>query len=71
VAVDQAPALNEAALLQLRRTHAATNICWMSENEELVGYAQLASGPEWSAGQLVVAPEPSAAGHRHSAAAAS
>jgi len=45
VAVDQAPALNEAALLQLRRTHAATK------------YAQLASGPEWSAGQLVVAPD--------------
>lgn len=57
VAVDQAPALNEAALLQLRRTHAATKHLLMSENEELVGYAQLASGPEWSAGQLVVAPD--------------
>ena len=29
----------------------------VSEDEELVGYAQLASGPEWSAGQLVVAPD--------------
>ena len=57
VAVDQAPALNEAALLQLRRTHAATKHLLVSEDEELVGYAQLASGPEWSAGQLVVAPD--------------
>jgi mycothiol synthase len=57
VAVDQSPALNEAALLQLRRTHAATKHLLVSENEELVGYAQLAAGPEWSAGQLVVAPD--------------
>ncbi len=57
VAVDQAPALNEAALLQLRRTHAATKHLLVSEDEELVGYAQLASESEWSAGQLVVAPD--------------
>jgi len=43
--------------LQLRRTHAATKHLLVSEDEELVGYAQLASGPEWSAGQLVVAPD--------------
>jgi mycothiol synthase len=57
VAVDQAPALNEAALLQLRRTHSATQHLLVSEDKELVGYAQLTSGSEWSAGQLVVAPD--------------
>ena len=50
VAVDQAPALNEAALLQLRRTHSATQHLLVSEDEQLVGYAQLTSGSEWSAG---------------------
>jgi mycothiol synthase len=57
VAVDQSPALNEAALLQLRRSHAATKHLLVSQNQDLVGYAQLAAGPEWSAGQLVVAPD--------------
>jgi mycothiol synthase len=55
-AVDQAPALNEAALLQLRRTHPTTKHLLVSANEGLVGYAQLESGPERSVGQLVVAP---------------
>jgi mycothiol synthase len=56
-AVDPAPALNEAALLQLRRTHAATKHLLVNEDQELIGYAQLTPGPEWSAGQLVVAPD--------------
>jgi mycothiol synthase len=56
-AVDQTPGLNEAALLQLRRSHATTKHLLVSEGEELVGYAQLMPGPEWSAGQLVVAPD--------------
>ena len=56
-AVDQIPALNEAALLRLRRTHPTTRHVLVSEQDELVGYAQLESGAEWSAGQLVVSPD--------------
>jgi len=56
-AVDQVPALNEAALLQLRRRHPTTEHLLVSEDEELVGYAQLESGPVWSAGQLAVSPD--------------
>jgi mycothiol synthase len=56
-ATDQKPALNEAALLQLRRSHTTTKHLLVSEDEELIGYAQLAPGPEWSAGQLVIAPD--------------
>ena len=55
-AVDQIRALNEAALLRLRRTHPTTRHVLVSEQDELVGYAQLESGAEWSAGQLVVSP---------------
>jgi mycothiol synthase len=58
-AVDQLPALNEAALLRLRRPHSTTKHFVISENGDLVGYAQLESGTEWSGGQLVVSP-----GHR-------
>jgi mycothiol synthase len=56
-AVDQIPGLNEAALLRLRRTHPTTRHVLVSEQDELVGYAQLESGAEWSAGQLVVSPD--------------
>jgi mycothiol synthase len=56
-AVDQVPALNEAALLQLRRRHPTTEHLLVNEDEELVGYAQLESGPVWSAGQLAVSPD--------------
>jgi mycothiol synthase len=56
-AVDQIPGLNEAALLRLRRTHPTTRHVLVSELDELVGYAQLESGAEWSAGQLVVSPD--------------
>ncbi|HKN45011.1 MAG TPA: GNAT family N-acetyltransferase, partial [Propionibacteriaceae bacterium] len=56
-AVDQIRALNEAALLRLRRMHPTTRHVLVSEQDELVGYAQLESGPEWSAGQLVVSPD--------------
>jgi mycothiol synthase len=56
-AVDQVPALNEAALLQLRRRYPTTEHLLVSEDEELVGYAQLESGPVWSAGQLAVSPD--------------
>ena len=69
-AADQIQALNEAALLRLRRTHPTTRHVLVSEQDELVGYAQLESGAEWSAGQLVVCSRPSASGRRHSAAAA-
>lgn len=55
-AVDHTPALNEAALLRLRRPHPTTRHLLVSEDGDLAGYAQLESGPEWSAGQLVVAP---------------
>jgi mycothiol synthase len=55
-AVDQLPALNEAALLRLRRPHPTTQHFVISENGDLVGYAQLELGTEWSAGQLVVSP---------------
>jgi mycothiol synthase len=55
-AVDQTPALNEAALLRLRRPHPTTEHVLVSENGDLAGYAQLESGTEWSAGQLVVSP---------------
>lgn len=54
--VDHIPALNEAALLRLRRPHPTTQHFLVSDNKDLVGYAQLESGPEWSAGQLVVSP---------------
>jgi mycothiol synthase len=56
-AVDQMKALNEAALLRLRRSHPTTQHVLVSEGGQLVGYAQLASGIEWSAGQLVVSPD--------------
>ena len=55
-AVDHKPALNEAALLRLRRPHSTTHHLLVSEGDELVGYAQLESGTEWSGGQLVVSP---------------
>jgi mycothiol synthase len=56
-AVDQMKALNEAAVLRLRRLHPTTRHLLVSEGERLVGYAQLESGIEWSAGQLVVSPD--------------
>jgi mycothiol synthase len=56
-AVDHMRALNEAALLRLRRPHPTTQHVLVSEDEDLVGYAQLESGTEWSGGQLVVSPE--------------
>ena len=56
-AVDGVWPLNEAALLHLRRTHPTSKHVLVNENEELVGYAQLESGPEQSAAQLVVAPD--------------
>jgi mycothiol synthase len=55
-AVDQMKPLNEAALLRLRRAHPTTQHFLVSEAEQLLGYAQLESGTEWSAGQLVVSP---------------
>ena len=61
-AVDRISALNEAALLRLRRPHPTTQHILVSEGEELVGYAQLESGPEWSAGQLLVSPDHRRAG---------
>ena len=61
-AADQIRALNEAALLRLRRTHPTTRHVLVSEQDELVGYAQLESGAEWSAGQLVVSPDHRRAG---------
>ena len=48
--VDQMRALNEAALLRLRRPHLTTRHLLVSEGEHLVAYAQLDSGPEWSTG---------------------
>jgi mycothiol synthase len=56
-AVDHMRALNEAALLRLRRPHPTTQHVLVSEDEDLVGYAQLESGTAWSGGQLVVSPE--------------
>jgi mycothiol synthase len=56
-AVDHIRALNEAALLHLRRTPPTTKHLLVSEDGQLVGYAQLESGAEWSAGQLVVSPD--------------
>jgi mycothiol synthase len=56
-AVDQIKALNEAAVLRLRRPHPTTHHLLVSEGDQLVGYAQLESGIEWSAGQLVVSPD--------------
>ena len=61
-AVDRISALNEAALLRLRRPHPTTQHILVSEGEELVGYAQLESGPDWSAGQLLVSPDHRRAG---------
>jgi mycothiol synthase len=55
-AVDQLVGLNEAAVLRLRRPHPTTRHLLVSEDGDLVGYAQLESGTEWSAGQLVVSP---------------
>jgi mycothiol synthase len=54
--VDQMRTLNEAALLRLRRPHPTTRHLLVSEGERLVAYAQLESGAEWSAGQLLVSP---------------
>jgi mycothiol synthase len=54
-AVDHVRALNEAALLRLRRPHPTTQHLLVSEGEKLVGYAQLESGTEWGVGQLLVA----------------
>jgi mycothiol synthase len=56
-AVDHMRALNEAALLQLRRPHPTTQHMLVSEHQDLVGYAQLESGTNWSAGQLLVSPD--------------
>ena len=56
-AVDHMRALNEAALLQLRRPHPTAQHLLVSEHEDLVGYAQLESGTEWSTGQLLVSPD--------------
>src|SRR4249919_1915033 len=56
-AVDRMPALNEAALLRLRRPHPTTKHILVSEDQDLVGYAQLEAGTEWSGGQLVVSPD--------------
>jgi mycothiol synthase len=56
-AVDQTRALNEAALLRLRRPHPTTHHLLVSKSDELVGYVQLESGTEWSGGQLVVSPD--------------
>jgi mycothiol synthase len=56
-AVDHMRALNEAALLRLRRPHPTTKHLLVSEHRDLVGYAQLESGIEWSAGQLLVSPD--------------
>jgi mycothiol synthase len=53
---DKKPALNEAAMLRLRRPHPTTQHLLVRQESDLVGYAQLESGPEWSAGQLVVSP---------------
>jgi mycothiol synthase len=61
-ATDHTPALNEAALLRLRRPHPATKHVLVSEDGTLLGYAQLESGPEWSAGQLIVSPDHRRAG---------
>jgi mycothiol synthase len=55
-AVDHIVALNEAAVLRLRRPHPTTRHLLVSEDGDLVGYAQLELGTEWSAGQLVVSP---------------
>jgi mycothiol synthase len=55
-AVDHLVALNEAAVLRLRRRHPTTRHLLVSEDGDLVGYAQLELGTEWSAGQLVVSP---------------
>jgi mycothiol synthase len=55
-AVDQIVALNEAAVLRLRRPHRTTRHLLVSEDGDLVGYAQLELGTEWSTGQLVVSP---------------
>jgi mycothiol synthase len=55
--IDRMRALNEAALLRLRRPHPTTKHLLISEHEDLVGYAQLESGTEWSAGQLLVSPD--------------
>lgn len=56
-AVDHMRALNEAALLRLRRPHPTTQHLLVSEYQDVVGYAQLESGTEWSAGQLLVSPD--------------
>ena len=56
-AVDEVRALNEAALLRLRRPHPTTQHLLVSEGETLVAYAQLESGADWSAGQLLVGPD--------------
>jgi mycothiol synthase len=55
--IDHMRALNEAALLRLRRPHPTTKHILISEHDDLVGYAQLESGTEWSAGQLLVSPD--------------
>jgi mycothiol synthase len=52
--IDHMRALNEAALLRLRSPHPTTKHLLISEHDDLVGYAQLESGTEWSAGQLLV-----------------
>ena len=55
-AVDKMKPLNEAALLRLRRAHPTTRHLLVRDDGQLAGYAQLESGTEWSAGQLVVSP---------------
>ena len=62
-AVDQMKALNEAAVLRLRRPHPTTQHLLVSEGEDLLGYAQL---ERWPTPGL---PGPPAEGRRHLAAA--
>jgi mycothiol synthase len=59
---DHTPALNEAALLRLRRAHPTTKHVLVTEDGTLLGYAQLEWGAQWSAGQLVVSPDHRRAG---------
>ena len=55
--VDQIRALNEAALLRLRRPHSTTQHLLVSEGDHVMAYAQLESGTEWSVGQVLVSPD--------------
>jgi GNAT superfamily N-acetyltransferase len=59
---DHTPALNEAAMLRLRRPHPITKHVLVSEDGTLLGVRPAGVGPEWSAGQLVVSPDHRRAG---------